>query len=87
MANPYNFDLSKFEVQSSVGIDALFKREPSKPKRKKIASLNDLTGFIRLSNDTLIHKADRDLWAIQKQPDGTMYVERMFDDDGSPLKV
>jgi len=86
-----NFDLGGFEVQGSAGLDAFFAREPAivTPSKgmRRVASLQDLNGFVRLSNDTLIHKADRDLWAIRRQGDGSMFVERMFDDSGSPLKV
>lgn len=85
-----DFDLSKIGGQGSHGIDALFKREPNLVKpvgsRRKVASIGDLASFIRLSSDTLVHRADRDLWSIRRQPDGGMYVERMFDDNGSPLK-
>lgn len=86
-----NFDLSGFEVQGSTGLDAFFSREPEivtpAKSRVKVASIRDLSPFIRLSNDELIHKAERDLWSIKREPNGSMFVERMFDDNGSPLKV
>jgi hypothetical protein len=86
-----DFDLSGFEVQGSTGLDAFFSREPEivspTPTRVKVASIRDLSPFIRLSNDELIHKSERDLWSIRREPSGGMYVERMFDDNGSPLKV
>jgi hypothetical protein len=83
------FDLSKFEVQGSAGLDALFEREPqlvTKTARRKVASIQDLAGFTRLSTDLLIHKADKDLWSIKKDADGSLFVERMFADDGTPLR-
>ncbi len=84
-----NFDLSGFEVQGSTGLDAFFSREPEivTPARIKVASIRDLSPFVRLSNDELIHKAERDLWSIKREPNGSMFVERMFDDNGSPLKM
>jgi hypothetical protein len=83
-----NFDLSAFEVQGSTGLDAFFSREPEivTPTRVRVASIRDLNPFTRLSADELVHKADRDLWTIKRQSDGAMFVERMFDDNGSPLK-
>lgn len=54
----------------------------------RVASLGDLSGFLRLagSNDTLVHKATKDLWSVKK--DGSDYViSRLFDDSGVPLKV
>lgn len=83
------FDLSKLEVTGSSGIDALFAREPqmiTPPSRVRVASLQQLNGFQRLSADTLIHKSDRDLWSIRKDADGALTIERMFDDNGEPLK-
>jgi len=85
------FDLSDLQVQGSHGLDSFMEREPQvvtpHTARRKIASIQDLAGFARLSNETLVHKADKDLWAIKRQTDGSMFVERMFSDDGSPLKV
>ena len=90
MADFRNFDLGSFEVQGSTGLDAFFARDPSlvTPSKgmRRVASIQDLSPFLRLSVDTLIHKADKDLWAIRKQDDGSLCVERMFDDRGSPLK-
>ena len=85
------FDLANFEVQGSVGLDALLEQEPqivtpSKTARRKVASIQDLAGFTRLSTELLIHKADKDLWSIKKDADGSLFVERMFDDDGKPLR-
>jgi len=87
-----DFDLSKFQVSESTGIDALFKREaqlvtPTKLQRRiQIASLGDLSPFLRLSAETLIHRSERDLWSLKKESDGKYYVERLFDDNGEPLK-
>jgi hypothetical protein len=93
MSDIHDFDLSGFEVQGSTGLDCFFQREPEivtptkKPSRIRVASIQDLSGFTRISSDTLIHKSDRDLWAIKRQGDGSLFVERQFDDNGDPLKV
>lgn len=51
----------------------------------RVASLGDLTEFLRLAEDTLIHKSNRDLWSFRRE--GDEYVlERLFDDTGQPLK-
>lgn len=62
-------------------------RKPSKRAsgRTKVASLDQLNGFVRTGEDMLIHKSDRDLWAL-RQDGGDFYIERMFDDMGAPLK-
>lgn len=54
--------------------------------RTKVASIGQLAPFMRLSADTLIHKSQRDLWTLRKEADGNFYIERLFDDNGSPLK-
>lgn len=85
-----NFDLGKVEVSGSPGLDALFKREAHilspRPMRMKVASVSSLKPFIRLSADTLVHKSDRDLWALKKEADGSYFIERLFDDNGDPIK-
>lgn len=56
--------------------------------RIRVASLGDLSGFLRVAgtDDTLVHKATRDLWSVKR--DGSEYViERLFSDTGAPLKV
>lgn len=85
-----DFDLGDIQVSGSSGIDALFQREPQLVKtagaRRKVASVADLAGFQRLSSDTLIHKSNRDLWALKKDANGGYFIERLFDDNGEPLK-
>jgi hypothetical protein len=88
---PKDFDLDTFEVQGSTGLDAFFARNPSivtpVGSRRKIASLHELKDFVRVSNETLIHRSERDLWSICRQENGSLFVERQFDDNGTPLKV
>ena len=91
-----NFKLDSIEVSAS-GLDAFFEREPqvitpsgqkvatTKPTRMRVGSLNDLNGFVRASADTLVHKSTQDLWAL-KQEGENYFIERLFNDTGSPLK-
>jgi hypothetical protein len=53
--------------------------------RLRVAGLGDLTDFLRCGSD-LVHKATKDLWALKKEGDEVI-IERLFTDDGSPLKV
>lgn len=57
-----------------------------KQSRVVVASIRDLVPFMRVSSDTLVHKSNRDLWALRKESDGNFYIERLFNDNGSPLK-
>ena len=61
---------------------------PQESYRRVVASLGDLGGFMRAAgaDDTLVHKATRDLWSVREE-DGQYVIERLFDADGAPLKV
>lgn len=84
-----SFDLDMLETAGSMGFDALFQREPQlvtpKTARVRVASVQALKPFERVSAETLVHKSDRDLWAIKKEGD-SFFIERLFDDNGQPLK-
>ena len=84
-----DFDISSFEVQGSTGLDCFLARNPQMvtPVRRKVASIQDLNAFIRLSADELIHKSTKDLWTIRREGNGSLFVERTFDDNGAPLKA
>lgn len=58
--------------------------------RMVVSDLGDLSAFFAPtsegSGDELVHKSTQDLWAFRK--DGEQYViERLFGDNGQPLKV
>ena len=61
--------------------------EKKKVDLKKISSIDDLAGFIRISNDTLINKSNKDLWKVEEDDDGNLLVYRLFDSNESLLKV
>ena len=52
----------------------------------KVASLDDLFSFDRVSKDHLIHKCTKDLWQIDKDADGNVQITRLFDGTGDPIK-
>lgn len=91
-----SFKLDSIESGSS-GLDAFFERDASvvtpvgaprrvvqAARRIRVGSLVDLTPFVRIGTDQLIHKSTNDLWAL-RQEGGSYYIERLFD-DGAPLK-
>lgn len=55
---------------------------------RRVVSSLDLSEFMKTasSGDELIHKATRDLWSL-KHVGGQYVIERLFDDQGTPLKV
>jgi hypothetical protein len=95
-----DYDLGSIEGGSS-GMDAFFANEPEivtptktasapapvqKTPRMKVGSLQQLVAFDRLNAETLVHRSTQDLWTIRKEADGDYYIERLFQDDGSPIK-
>jgi hypothetical protein len=56
--------------------------------RMVVADLGDLSNFFGASSreDELVHKATKDLWAVEKKGE-KFVINRLFKDDGSPLKV
>jgi len=92
----FNFDIGSIQSQPS-GMDAFFQAEPeivspvsTTPKtaatRVKVGSLGDLAEFMRVSEDTLVNKSTNELWALKKDDEGKYAIERLFNDDGAPLK-
>jgi hypothetical protein len=54
-------------------------------RRIRAGSLGDLTDFLKVAEDTLVHKSTHDLWSFHK--DGNDFViERLFDSNGEPIK-
>lgn len=93
----YDYDLSQIQGTTG-GLDAFLEADASlvtptvakvaavSPIRQKVARLSDLDGFLRTASDTLVHKSNRDLWSLQKDPQGAFYIERLFDSASGPLK-
>ena len=52
----------------------------------RVASLGDLTQFLKRADGKLVHKSTNDLWSYSKDADGNFLVERLFDDNGEPLQ-
>ena len=50
----------------------------------KLASI-DISEFLKVSDDTLIHKSKQELWKMYKDAEGDIYISRLFD-EGSILK-
>ena len=52
----------------------------------RVACLGDLTEFLKISGDTLVHKATKDIWSFSKDKEGYL-IERLLGEDGKPLKI
>jgi hypothetical protein len=88
-----DFELGDIQNSSSSGLDAFLDDTPTvtasagNSKRYRVASVEALTGFRRIASDTLIRKSERDLWSLSQTDEGDWVIERLFDDDGNPLKA
>jgi len=72
---------------------------PSAFLRKASVKVSNLDDFVFLSGNAtmqafaseednqLVHKATKDLWTVKIGDDGSFDVERLFDEDGNPLKI
>jgi hypothetical protein len=71
------------DVFSSTAFDGyLSKTASEKPTiRKRITSMRQLSSFTRVSEDTLIHKCEKDLWRLTKDSKGNDVIEKLYDED------
>jgi len=51
----------------------------------RVASLGDLTDFLKVADGQLIHRSTNDLWSVTADGEG-FTITRLFDDSGDPLK-
>jgi len=58
-------------------IDAFFEENN---EMVKISSM-DLTDFMKISDETLIHKSNKDLWRMVKDKEGNIFIQRLFDSE------
>ncbi len=55
---------------------------------RRAQSLGDLSDFLVLGSGTdLVHKATKDLWCCQPGENGSYTLNRLFQENGEPLKV
>jgi hypothetical protein len=55
--------------------------------RMVVGNMMDLSSmFVTAGGDELIHKATKDLWSFH-QENGQYVIDRLFDDNGKPVKV
>jgi len=66
---------------ASLGKTAKAKKAKVTPQRIRISNLGDLSGFLRMSNDVLVRKCEKDLWKLTKDADGHHVIEKLYDGD------
>lgn len=82
-----DFKVGSIEMGPTSGLDAFLKKNPeivTPTKSVRVASLQQLDPFQRISADTLVHKSTQDLWALRR--DGNdLYIDRLVQ-DGAVVK-
>ena len=74
------------EVKEMASMQKQLKTLEKKQKAAfRVASLGDLTDFLKVSEETLVHKSTNDLWSVAADGEG-FTITRLFDDEGEPLK-
>jgi len=75
--------LKDVEKVDFCGLDSVLSSGPI-----KIGSLSELSDFYRASKDTLVHKAEKDLWKIKENKKGEVIIERLFQPNSNePIKM
>jgi len=60
-------------------VDQLFEsRKASVKKTAKINKVADLNEYIKVGENLLVHKSERDLWALETDEDGNFVISRLF---------
>lgn len=80
--------LKDAEIADVCGMDQFITPPEPLPNQIKIGAIGDLRDFLRIGNDTLVHKAEKDLWRINEDKKGQVVIERLFDPDTKePIRV
>jgi len=80
--------LKDAEVADVCGMDQFITPAQPLPDQVKVASIGDLRDFLRIAEDTLVHKAEKDLWRINEDKTGQVVIERLFNPDTKePIRV
>lgn len=80
--------LKDAEEADVCGMDQFITPPESLPDKIKVASIGDLRDFLRIADDTLVHKAEKDLWRINEDNGGQVVIERLFNPDTKePIRV
>lgn len=81
----------EFEVNSASSIDEFFKspRHSSVSafvqNKIRMASVNQIpSGFMKVSNDSLVRLSQQDFWKIGQDESG-FFIERLVDDEDGPV--
>lgn len=63
--------------EPSSSIDLFFTKKAG--QQIKLSSVGQLRNFIRIGKETLIHKAEKDLWKLTTDKSGNYVIERLFE--------
>ena len=55
-------------------------------QKVRVASKDDLRGFLKVAKDKLIHMSSQDFWELGQDEDGSYFITRLADDSQGPIK-
>jgi len=74
-----NDDIVDLNNKTALSIDTFLSN--NKHNLIKISSNMDLSDFMKISDDTLIHKSNKDIWKILKDKSGNIFIKRTVEED------
>jgi len=74
-------EIDELNSRTSSAIDGFLADSYNNNNIIKISSNLDLTDFMKVSNDTLIHKSDKDIWKVFRDKSGNVFIKRLMDED------
>ena len=79
VSNFFDGDFGDLNSRTSSAIDGFL--ADNEQQVIKISSNLDLTDFMKVSDDTLIHKSNKDIWKVMRDKSGTIFIKRMMEED------
>ncbi len=75
----FNEDIIDLNSRTSSSIDSFLSSNTN--NIIKVSSNLDLTDFMKLSDDTLIHKSSKDIWQVMRDKSGNVFIKRLIEED------
>lgn len=72
-------DIDGMNSRTSSAIDGFL--SDNKQDIIKVSSSMDLTDFMKVSENTLIHKSNKDIWKVLRDKSGNVFIKRLMEED------
>jgi len=75
----FNEGMDDLNSRTSSAIDGFLSE--NKQNIIKVSSSLDLTDFMKVGDDTLIHKSNKDIWKLMRDKSGNVFIKRLMEED------